>query len=69
VTYRSERIRFSIPCSTAPGRFDAVVSFTWRARNADVAHKASVRDLFDSLADAIVRSVAPRQLHVGIALQ
>ncbi|MBV8515986.1 MAG: hypothetical protein JO197_01160 [Acidobacteria bacterium] len=67
------RMRFTIPCSTPPGRFDASVSFTWRrrlARNAaePFAQKESVRDLFDSLSDAIVRVVAPRTLRVSVNL-
>jgi hypothetical protein len=68
-------VRFAIPCSTPPGRFNATVSFRWRAKtpwssdgNGAFASKASVRDLFDSLADAIVRIAAPRRLRIGIDL-
>lgn len=68
-------VRFAIPCRTPPGRFDATVSFTWRDRtpwshdgNGAFAQKASVRDLFDSLTDAIVRTVAPRRMRIGIDL-
>jgi hypothetical protein len=68
-------VRFAIPCSARPGLFESSVSFTWRARtpwsqdgNGAIAQKASVRDLFDSLTDAIVRVVAPRQLRIGIEL-
>jgi hypothetical protein len=69
VTYERGLVRFAIPCSTPPGRFDASVSFPWHSRAAkDFAQNASVRDLFASLADAIVRTVAPRRLHIGIDL-
>jgi hypothetical protein len=62
-------VRFAIPCSTPPGRFNAVVSFTWQQKTPSAfAAKASVRDLFDSLSDAIVRTVAPRRLRIGIDL-
>ncbi|HYH10557.1 MAG TPA: hypothetical protein VEK11_26165 [Thermoanaerobaculia bacterium] len=68
-------VRFGIPCNTPPGRFDASVSFSWHKRTPwsqgskdTFARKASVRDLFDSLTDAIVRTVAPRRLRIGIAL-
>lgn len=62
------QVRFAIPCNTRPGRFDAVVSFNWQTHAAS-ALKPSVRDLFDSLADAIARTAAPRHLHIGIDLQ
>jgi hypothetical protein len=66
-------VRFRIPCSTPPGPFAAVVSFHWRDRpegvDAAFAQKASVRDLFDSLTDAIVRTVAPRNINIGIQLE
>jgi hypothetical protein len=68
-------VRFAIPCSTPPGRFQATVSFSWRERTpwsrdgkVAFAQKASVRDLFDSLTDAIARTVAPRRLHLGVDL-
>lgn len=68
-------VRFAIPCGAPPGRFDATVSFTWRERtpwsqdgNGSFAQEASVRDLFDSLTDAIVRTVAPRRMRIGIDL-
>lgn len=63
--------RFSIPCSTPPGRVDATVSFSWKSQNdgAEFAKKPSVRDLFDSLTDAIVRTVALRRLNIGIVLK
>ncbi len=64
------RVQFAIPCSTPPGRFEAMVSFDWRRRAIDesFAEKASVRDLFDSLSDAIARTSAPRRLRIGIEL-
>jgi hypothetical protein len=69
------RVRFPIPCDTPPGRFQAAVSFTWREHspwsqdsNSTFARKASVRDLFDSLTDAIVRTVAQRRVLIGIDL-
>jgi hypothetical protein len=74
---RDERamVRFAIPCTTPPGRFNASVSFTWRERTprsrdgkGEFARNASARDLFDSLSDAIVRIVAPRELRIGIDL-
>ncbi|HEX6097384.1 MAG TPA: hypothetical protein VF432_13730 [Thermoanaerobaculia bacterium] len=67
-------VRFRIPCNVPPGRFDATVSFTWRARNpwlqknAAFTQNPGVRDLFDSLTDAIVRTAAPRKLRIGIKL-
>jgi hypothetical protein len=68
-------MRFMIPCGTSPGTFEATVSFTWRKRTARAqdgdgafAQKASVRELFESLTDAIARTVAPRRLRVGIEL-
>jgi hypothetical protein len=82
VTYQSSKkkagdavVQFAIPCNTPPGRFNADVDFHWRVAAASVqdgdtsfAQKASVRDLFDSLNDAIVRIVAPRRLQIGIDL-
>jgi hypothetical protein len=63
------RVRFQIPCNAPPGRFDAAVSFTWRARKNDTfTQNASVRDLFESLTDAIVRTAAPRTLRIGVEL-
>jgi hypothetical protein len=66
-------VRFVIPCNTPPGRFDATVDFNWRRRTPSagddsLAQKESVRDLFDSLSDAIIRTVAPRHMHIGIDL-
>lgn len=68
-------VRFAIPCSTPPGRFHATVSFHWRERTPwsrggkdAFAQNASVRDLFDSLTDAIARTAAPRRLRIGIDL-
>jgi hypothetical protein len=68
-------VRFAIPCSTPPGRFDATVTFSWHERtpwaqdgNGAFAGKASVRDLFDSIVDAIVRTVPARRLRIGIDL-
>jgi hypothetical protein len=82
VTYQSSKkkagdavVQFAIPCNAPPGRFNAAVDFHWRVAAASVqdgdtsfAQKASVRDLFDSLNDAIVRIVAPRRLQIGIDL-
>lgn len=67
-------VRFSIPCSAPSGRFNATVSFNWTERNPwangdeTFAPKANVRDLFDSLTDAIVRTVADRRLRIGVTL-
>jgi hypothetical protein len=64
--------RFSIPCTAPAGVFDAAVAYSWQVRarsdSRAFAQKASVRDLFDSLDDAIVRVVAPRTLRIGIHL-
>jgi hypothetical protein len=74
VTYETQKeraiVRFAIPCTTPPGRFNARVSFTWRAKAPDATFAAqpSVRDLFDSLSDAIVRVVSPRTVRIGIDL-
>lgn len=65
-------VRFTIPCSTRPGRFDATVSFNWAERNPwsngdeTFTSKANVRDLFDSLTDAITRNVAARRMRIGL---
>lgn len=65
-------MRFGIPCSAPAGRFNATVSFHWTERNpwangdTTFAPKQNVRDLFDSLTAAIVRTVADRKLRVGI---
>ncbi|HKO59255.1 MAG TPA: hypothetical protein VJ276_25540 [Thermoanaerobaculia bacterium] len=68
-------VRFAVPCSARAGRFQATVPYSWRqqtpwsADRADpFAQRPSVRDLFDSLADAIVRTVAPPRLRIGIDL-
>ncbi|HWW61825.1 MAG TPA: hypothetical protein VN181_10695 [Thermoanaerobaculia bacterium] len=68
-------VRFAIPCSTPPGRFNATVSFAWRDRtpwsqdgNGAFPRQSSVRDLFDSLADAIVRIAPARHMRIGIDL-
>lgn len=65
---------FAIPCTSSAGVFDVAISYSWRIRSpgqadsSPFAQKASVRDLFDSLNDAIIRSVAPRTLHIGIRI-
>jgi uncharacterized membrane protein len=68
-------VRFLIPCTARPGVFTAAIPYVWRVRTpwsqsgrSLFAQKASVRDLFDSLDDAIVRIVAPRTLRIGIRL-
>lgn len=70
------RVRFAIPCNTPPGTYDAAVSFRWRVGtawsrggNAAFSANANVRDLFESLTDAIVRTVEPRRLRIGIELR
>lgn len=75
VSYDRGTARFVIPCTAPPGAFDATIAYSWRVRTpwsqagaSPFAQKASVRDLFDSLADAIVRVVPPRTLHIGIHL-
>jgi hypothetical protein len=72
---RQAVLRFSIPCSTPPGRFRADLPYEWRQRpvasqgsDDAFAQKESVRDLFDSLTDSIIRIVAQRQLQIGIDL-
>jgi hypothetical protein len=73
--HEQARVRFVIPCNTPPGRLNASVLFTWRRHtawsrdgNTTFAEKESVRDLFDSLSDAIVRVVAPRTVRIGFDL-
>jgi len=68
-------VKFEFPCDSTPGMLYATVSFTWRKRNLwprnetdAFAQNASARDLFDGLADALVRTAAPRRLRIGIEL-
>jgi hypothetical protein len=67
-------VRFGIPCSAPAGRFNATVSFHWTERlpwakgDDTFAPDQNVRDLFDGLTDAIVRTVADRKLRIGIDL-
>lgn len=64
-------VRFTIPCSAPPGRYQASVKFEWRGLShvdAAFAQKASVRDLFDGLNQAIVNVARPRNLRIGIDL-
>lgn len=71
-TEEQAAVRFEIPCNTPPGRFDAAVSFQWTERHpwsqGDVsfAPQHNVRDLFEGLTDAIVRTVADRKLRIGV---
>lgn len=63
--------RFTIPCGAKAGRFTSTVAFSWKHRaaaDAAFAQRASVRDLFDSLSDAIVRTAAPRRLNIAFDL-
>jgi len=64
--------RFNIPCTAHAGKFDAAIGYSWQIRvrsdNRAFAQNPTVRDLFDSLDDAIVRIVAPRTLRIGIHL-
>jgi len=64
--------RFNIPCTAPAGAFDAAIAYSWQIRarsdSRTFAQKASVRDLFDILDDAIARIVAPRRLRIGIRL-
>jgi len=69
--------RFSILCRAPADVFDAAIAYAWQIRTPwaqtriegrAFAQKASVRDLFESLDDAIVRVVAPRTLRIGIRL-
>jgi hypothetical protein len=68
-------VRFIIPCTAPAGVFEEDIAYSWRIRTpwsqaaaGALAQKATVRDLFESLANAIVRVVAPRTLHIGIRL-
>jgi hypothetical protein len=74
---REERgmARFVIPCTASAGVFEGSVAYAWEIRipwrepeGRRFAQKETVRDLFDSLADAITRVVAPRTLRIGIPL-
>lgn len=68
------RVSFRIPCTGGGGRFNANVAFSWTeqppwSRGDDAfAPKRNVRDLFDSLTHAIVRTVADRKLRIGVEL-
>ncbi len=63
-------VRFTIPCNANHGRFDTTVDFRWRNRGKTTFAKSpNVRDLFDSLADAILRTIPPRRMTIGVDLQ
>jgi hypothetical protein len=68
-TFDAERARFSIPCTTTPGAFDGHVSFTWRNTSHELGARASVRDLFASLSDALVRSAAKYDLQIAMKIE
>jgi hypothetical protein len=68
-------VRFIIPCTAPAGIFEEDIAYSWRIGTpwsqpaaGALAQKATVRDLFESLANAIVRVVAPRTLRIGIRL-
>jgi len=67
--------RFTIPCTARPGMLDAAITYEWQVRTpwsqaggGTFAQKSIVRDLFDSLDDAIIRIVSPRTLRIGVGL-